>query len=228
MQEVDEADRIALVHRADPAYYTQPQSLADVRILTTERTRPFGAGTLSSGTVELSSQVTSYLRRDAESGEVWDQTPLEFPARHLTTRATWWTLPASALAECGVDLLDVPGALHGAEHCAIGLLPAFVPCDRWDIGGLSTLLHPDTGTATVFVHDGLPGGSGLAERGYDRAEEWWHATLDRLLTCPCETGCPACVVSPKCGSGNNPLDKDGAAALIALLLGQPRHARRAG
>ncbi len=227
VQEVDEADRIALVHRADPAYYTQPQSLSDVRILTTERTRPFGAGTLCSGTVELTSQVTSYLRRDSESGEVWDQTPLDFPSRHLTTRATWWTLPASVLTECGVDLLDVPGALHGAEHCAIGLLPAFVPCDRWDIGGLSTLLHPDTGTATVFVHDGLPGGSGLAERGFDRAEEWWSATLDRLLTCPCDAGCPACVVSPKCGSGNNPLDKDGAAALVALLLDRPLRTGRA-
>lgn len=215
---VEEADRVALVRRADPLYYTQPQSVADVRVLSTERSRPFGAGELFSGEVELSSQVTSYLRRDAESGEVWDQTPLDSPERRLRTRATWWTLPSSALLDAGVAAADIPGALHAAEHCAIGLLPAFVPCDRWDIGGLSTALHPDTNAATVFVHDGLPGGSGLAERGFDRAEEWWSATLDRLLTCPCEGGCPACVVSPKCGSGNNPLDKDGAAALVALLL----------
>lgn len=227
VQEVDEADRVALVHRADPSYYTQPQSVSDVRILTTERSRPFGAGTLGSGTVELASQVTSYLRRDSDSGEVWDQTPLEYPERRMTTRATWWTLPDAALAGSGVDLLELAGALHAAEHCAIGLLPAFVPCDRWDIGGLSTVLHPDTGTATVFVHDGLPGGSGLAERGYDHAEQWWAATLERLLTCPCDAGCPACVVSPKCGSGNNPLDKAGAAALVALLLGRRPGAHRA-
>lgn len=220
VQAVEEDDRIALVHRADPLYYTQPQSVSDVRILTTERSRAFGTGELSCGEVELSSQVTSYLRRDAESGEVWDQTPLEFPERRMTTRAVWWTLPGSLLLDAGVAAVDLPGALHAAEHCAIGLLPAFVPCDRWDIGGLSTALHPDTGAATVFVHDGLPGGSGLAERGFDLAEQWWSATLDRLLTCPCEAGCPACVVSPKCGSGNNPLDKDGAAGLLNLLLGR--------
>lgn len=225
VQEVDEADHIALAHRADPAYYTQPQSVSSVRILTTERSRPLGAGTLCSGTVELTHQVIAYLRRDAESGEVWDQTPLECPERRMTTRATWWTLPDQVLSTSGVDTQDLAGALHAAEHCAIGLLPAFVPCDRWDIGGLSTMPHPDTGCATVFVHDGLPGGSGIAERGFELAEQWWAATADLLSNCPCDQGCPACVVSPKCGSGNNPLDKQGAGRLVALLLDRPVPAR---
>lgn len=216
--EVDLVDRIALVHRADPAYYTQPQSVAGVRILTTERSRPFGLGEVHVGSVELSSQVVGYLRRDAETGEVWDSNPLDFPERRMTTRATWWTLPDDVVATLGVDLKDLAGAVHGAEHCAIGLLPAFVPCDRWDIGGLSTVLHPDTGMATVFVHDGLPGGSGIVDRGYELAEQWWGATLERLMTCPCEGGCPSCVVSPKCGSGNTPLDKDGAAAMLLALI----------
>lgn len=216
--EVDDHDRVALVRRDDPGYYTQPQSAADVRVLSVGATRPFGAGTLHVGTVEMSSQVVAYLRRDAETGDVWDRTPLDFPERRMTTRATWWTLPDDVIADAGVELADVGGALHGAEHCGIGLLSAFVPSDRWDVGGLSTALHPDTGLATVFVHDGLPGGSGIADRGFALAERWWAATREQLATCPCDAGCPACVVSPKCGSGNHPLDKAGAAALLRALV----------
>ena len=200
----------------------------------TSASRRLGLGEVHVGTVELSNQVTSYLRRDAETGEVWDSTPLEFPERRLVTRATWWTIPDRVLAALDelasgpVSALDLAGAVHAAEHCAIGLLPAFVPSDRWDIGGLSTVLHPDTGQLTVFVHDGLPGGSGIADRGYELAEQWWSATLARLVTCPCEDGCPACVVSPKCGNGNNPLDKHGAAGLLALLVGPGGEASAGG
>lgn len=219
VDQLDLADKVALVHRADPAYFTQPQSLAGVRILATERSRPLGLGTVHVGTIELSGQVVGYLRRDSETGEVWDSTPLEFPERLMTTRATWWTLPDHAIGSLDLDLVDLPGAIHAAEHTAIGLLPAFVPCDRWDIGGLSSPLHADTGMTTVFVHDGLPGGSGIADRGYELAEQWWAAALDRVRTCPCADGCPACVVSPKCGNGNQPLDKAGAAAVLGALVG---------
>lgn len=218
VDELDLGDRVALAHRSDPNWFTQAQSVAGVKILAETASRPFGLGRLHVGSVELSNQVVAYLRRDAETGEVWDSTLLEFPERRMATRATWWTVPDGVLAEIG-ELVDLGGAAHAAEHCAIGLLPAFVPCDRWDIGGLSTVLHPDTGRLTVFVHDGLPGGSGIADRGYELAERWWGATLQRLLTCPCEEGCPACVVSPKCGNGNNPLDKRGGAGLAALLVG---------
>ena len=234
VDELDLDDRVALVHRADPLWFTQAQSAGGVRILMTSASRRLGLGEVHVGTVELSNQVTSYLRRDAETGEVWDSTPLEFPERRLVTRATWWTIPDRVLAALDelasgpVSALDLAGAVHAAEHCAIGLLPAFVPSDRWDIGGLSTVLHPDTGQLTVFVHDGLPGGSGIADRGYELAEQWWSATLARLVTCPCEDGCPACVVSPKCGNGNNPLDKHGAAGLLALLVGPGGEASAGG
>ena len=225
VDELDLHDRVALVHRADPLWFTQAQSTSGVRILSTSASRRLGLGEVHVGSIELSNQVVSYLRRDSETGEVWDSTPLEFPERRMVTRATWWTIPDSVLAALDgvasgpISPLDLAGAVHAAEHCAIGLLPAFVPSDRWDIGGLSTVLHPDTGQLTVFVHDGLPGGSGIAERGYELAEQWWAATLARLLTCPCQEGCPACVVSPKCGNGNNPLDKRGAAGLVELLVG---------
>lgn len=214
----DETDRVALASRTEPTYFTQPQSVRDVRILQTRASREWGLATLRHGMVELGSQVVGYLRRDLVTGEVWDATPLELPQRRLVTAATWWTLPPETCESLGLAPQALAGAAHAAEHTAIGLLPAFVPCDRWDVGGLSTLHHPDTGTLTVFVHDGHPGGAGFAERGFALADAWWQAVAERLATCPCEEGCPACIVSPKCGSGNAPLDKAGAAALVSLLI----------
>ncbi len=112
----------------------------------------------------------------------------------------------------------MPGAAHAAEHAQIGLLPLFAMCDRWDIGGVSTAWHPDTGMATIFVYDGHPGGAGIAERGHQLAARHLRATRDAVHACPCETGCPSCVQSPKCGNGNHPLDKAGAVRLLDELL----------
>jgi DEAD/DEAH box helicase domain-containing protein len=149
---------------------------------------------------------------------VLGEEPLDLPARQLRTRATWWTLDGATIRDSGVDVADLPGAAHAAEHASIGLLPLFATCDRWDIGGVSTALHPDTGELTVFVYDGQPGGAGFAERGYARAGEWLQATRTAIAACECEQGCPSCVQSPKCGNGNEPLDKAGAIALLDLLL----------
>ncbi len=219
VDELDHEEHEALVRAARPGYFTQPRGSFDVHITAEQTSRGFGRGRLAFGEVEVRSRVLGYLRRDEITGTVWDETPLEMPEHTLRTTSVWWTLDLAETPEL-LDLSanQLAGAAHGAEHTAIGLLPLFAPCDRWDIGGLSTLLHPDTGQLTVFVHDGHPGGAGFAERGYAIAESWWRATLERLRSCGCEAGCPSCVVSPKCGNANQTLDKASAIRLLAVLL----------
>ncbi|MFX4274013.1 DEAD/DEAH box helicase [Propionibacteriaceae bacterium Y1685] len=218
VDELDHEGGVALVHVANPGYVTQPRSVTSVEIRAERASRRLGAGMVHLGDVEVTSQVTGFLRRDERTGAVWDTNPLDLPVRRLRTRAVWWTLPSEVVSAAGFSPQLLGAAAHAAEHTAIGLLGLFAPCDRWDIGGLSTALHPQTDTVTVFVHDGHPGGAGFADRGYEAAPQWWAATLERLLTCPCEGGCPACVMSPKCGNGNQMLDKDAAIVLLRTLL----------
>ncbi|MET0450064.1 MAG: DEAD/DEAH box helicase [Aeromicrobium sp.] len=222
---VDEYDLdhgVAMVHRADPDYSTMARSVTEIAVIETERTERWGAAAMSFGSVEVVNQVVSYLRRSTTGGGILGEELLELPARSLQTKAVWWTLEPEAVA-AAMEHDDVPGSAHAAEHAAIGLLPLLATCDRWDIGGVSTALHPDTGTLTVFVYDGYPGGAGFAERGYEVAERWLTVTRDAILACACPDGCPSCVYSPKCGNGNEPLDKAGAIRLLdAFLAGAPR------
>ena len=133
--------------------------------------------------------------------------------------ALWFDLPDALVAEIRRRRLDLAGGLHAAEHAAIGVLPLFAMCDRNDIGGVSTPLHPDTGKPQVFIYDGHAGGIGIAEKGYELIEELWAATLRAVEECPCEDGCPGCIQSPKCGNGNYPLDKSVAVMLLRGALG---------
>jgi DEAD/DEAH box helicase domain-containing protein len=164
-------------------------------------------------------QVVAYLKKRIGSGEVLGEEPLDLPPRQLRTRAVWYAVEPRLLEAAGLSSADVPGAAHAAEHAAIGLLPLFATCDRWDIGGVSTALHPDTGTCTVFVYDGHPGGAGFSEQGYVRGSAWLRATREAIASCECPNGCPSCVQSPKCGNGNEPLDKAGAVRLLDVVLG---------
>jgi DEAD/DEAH box helicase domain-containing protein len=181
------------------------------------RWSPAAGVSVALGDVTVTSQVVSYLRR-RPSGEVIETVPLDMPAQTLHTRAVWYTVEESLLLGAGLDASRIPGALHAAEHAAIGLLPLFAVCDRWDIGGMSTALHPDTSAPTVFVHDGHPGGAGFAERGYRELGPWLAATREAIAGCECPAGCPSCVQSPKCGNGNNPLDKAGAVIVLDVVL----------
>lgn len=212
---LDLDESVATIARADPPYSTTARETTDISIVSEQAHQPWGACRLSLGSVDVTHQVVSYLMRRQPSGEVIGEEPLDLPSRTLRTTAVWWTVPEVLLPP-----VDLPGAAHAAEHCAIGLLPLFATCDRWDIGGVSTAHHPDTGQLTVFVYDGHPGGAGFAERGYLAAREWLTATRSTIEACECFEGCPSCVQSPKCGNQNNPLSKDGAVRLLDVLLGE--------
>jgi DEAD/DEAH box helicase domain-containing protein len=214
--DLDEA--VAWVTPTTGEVSTQARESVDIRVLGVREERGWGPVRLHLGSVEVTSQVVSFQRKHVPSGAVLGEEPLDLPPRALRTTAVWWTMPADLLHAAGVVAAAVPGAAHAAEHAAIGLLPLVAACDRWDVGGVSTALHPDTGLPTIFVHDGHPGGAGFAERGYQRAVQWLTATGEAIGRCPCPTGCPACVQSPKCGNGNEPLDKAAALRLARALL----------
>jgi DEAD/DEAH box helicase domain-containing protein len=217
VDELDLESGLAMVHEEDPEWSTSPRELVDISVLSVAQKRSYDGLTVCLGEVAVTSQVVAYLRR-LPSGEVLDQIPLDLPERTLSTRAVWYTLSESSLLAAGLAPAGVPGALHAAEHAAIGLLPLFATCDRWDIGGVSTALHADTGEATVFVHDGHPGGAGFADRGFAAFIPWLSATRDAIAACECPSGCPSCVQSPKCGNGNEPLNKAGAIAVLTVVL----------
>ena len=219
VRRLDLEDHVAVLGVEDPGYSTMARSVTDFRLITTLQSQQWGAATISFGELEVSSQVVSFLKRKQPSGEVFAEEPLELPVRTLQTAGVWWVIPAEQLASMAP--YDLGGSAHAAEHCSIGLLPLVATCDRWDIGGVSTVRHPDTDELTVVVYDGHPGGAGLAARGFDAAREWLTATREAILACECDTGCPSCVQSPKCGNQNSPLDKAGAVELLRILLHQP-------
>ncbi len=217
VEELDLDSAVALVRAANPDWTTHARDVTDLEVIAVEQRIEAGDVTLNFGTVDVTNQVVSFLRRRLATGEVIDEQPLDLPARQLRTRAVWYTITNDALDAANVTA-DVPGAVHAAEHAAIGLLPLVATCDRWDIGGLSTDLHPDTGLPTVFVYDGHPGGAGFAERGFHAVQTWLAATRAAIGHCGCEAGCPSCVQSPKCGNGNDPLDKGGAIRVLDIVL----------
>ncbi|MGH3525274.1 MAG: Zn-binding domain-containing protein, partial [Mycobacterium sp.] len=218
---LDTASGIAFVHAQDPGYATFARELTDIDVTGDGERASFGPVSLGLVPVTVTHQVVGYLRRQL-TGEVIDFVELDMPACTLPTTAVVYTVTVDALARCGIDQQRIPGSLHAAEHAAIGLLPLVASCDRGDIGGLSTAVGPDAmaGLPSVFVYDGHPGGAGFAERGFRSASIWLTATAATIESCECPHGCPSCVQSPKCGNGNEPLDKAGAVQLLRLVVNQ--------
>ncbi len=218
--ELDLDARVATAAATVTDLSTHARSTADVTFeIVRERTR-WGRVQVACGEVVVTRQVTSYLVRRWPSGQVVAQHPLDLPPMDLQTVAMWWSIPDDVLREAQIDEADVPGAVHALEHASIGILPLLATCDRWDLGGVSTARHPQTGQAVIVVHDGHPGGAGFAQRGYHRAGQWLDATREAIGRCPCATGCPRCVQSPKCGNGNEPLDKAASLRLASVLLAE--------
>ncbi len=211
--------RLALAEPADRLdITTRPRTDTDVAVLEIADRTAWGEVDVAYGAVQVTLQVTGYEVLRIGTGEVLDRIDLDLPPQELATVAVWCAIPDGVLDDVGLPPARVPGALHAAEHAAIGMLPLLALCDRWDLGGLSTAWHADTDRPTVFIYDGVPGGAGLTERSYRRLPEHLAATRRTIATCRCSTGCPSCVQSPKCGNGNDPLDKAGAVDVLDLLL----------
>ncbi|MFZ1178962.1 MAG: Zn-binding domain-containing protein, partial [Mycobacterium sp.] len=217
---LDTEDGIAFVHAEDPGYVTFAREITDIAVTGTGERSQFGPVTLGLVPVRVTHRVVGYLRRRL-SGEVIDFIELDMPEHTLATSAVMYTIAPEALLGKGIDAPRIPGSLHAAEHAAIGLLPLVASCDRGDIGGMSTAVGPDPcGLPSVFVYDGYPGGAGFAERGFRQARTWLGATATAIEACECPRGCPSCVQSPKCGNGNDPLDKAGAVLVLRLVVAE--------
>lgn len=217
---LDTEEGIAFVHAEDPGYATFAREITDIAVTGTGERAAFGPVTLGLVPVRVTHRVVGYLRRRL-SGEVIDFIELDMPEHTLATTAAMYTITEDVLLRNGIDGTRIPGALHAAEHAAIGLLPLVASCDRGDIGGLSTAVGPEPdGLPSVFVYDGYPGGAGFAERGFRKARTWLGATAGAIEACECPRGCPSCVQSPKCGNGNDPLDKAGAVQVLRLVLAE--------
>ena len=212
--ELDLEARTAHLRPHKDPYYTTTRHMTDIDIERVASRKRVNGVDVFLGTVEVARTVIGYLRKQQLTDSVIDDVPLEPQTRSFATTALWFDIAESVLTEIDRRKLDLPGGLHAAEHAAIGMLPFFAMCDRADIGGVSTALHPDTGKPQIFIYDGHPGGVGIAEKGYDLIEELWGTTLRAIRECPCREGCPSCIQSPKCGNNNEPLDKHAAALLL--------------
>ena len=217
MRELDLDARRALVTPFTGDWYTQPKRETNTEIERLLDRRETLGVTLSFGEVSVTDTVLAYQRKRLPDHEVLDLNGLDLPQTSFTTQALWYELGSDVLAD-DFPLEALLGALHATEHAQIAVLPLIAMCDRWDIGGLSTNLHPQTGGPTIFIYDGHPGGIGIARTAFARFEELCGDAHRLIAECPCASGCPSCVQSPKCGNLNEPLSKAGARLLLERML----------
>ncbi len=217
VEQLDVGGRQAVVSRFEGDWYTRPKKETEIYIERERERRQVAGVELHFGEVSVSEQVVAFQRVSISDQEPFDIVALELPEQHFVTQALWYVLPDRLTGTLPTDVLL--GALHATEHGQIAVLPLIAMCDRWDIGGLSTNVHFQTGAATIFIYDGHPGGVGIALRGYEQFERLLGDAERLIAECPCESGCPSCVQSPKCGNLNEPLHKEGALGLMRAMKG---------
>ncbi len=243
VRELDLQRRRALVAPFYGDWYTQPKRITDTAIERLLDRRETLGVTLSFGEVAVTDTVLAFQRRRLSDHAPIELIGLDLPPTSFSTQALWFELDSSALGvgeltvdneagsatsgrsgasdrskEIAVPIESLLGALHATEHAQIAVLPLIAMCDRWDIGGLSTNLHPQTGGATIFIYDGHPGGIGITRTAFARFEELCRDAYRLIAECPCASGCPSCIQSPKCGNLNEPLSKAGARLLLERML----------
>jgi DEAD/DEAH box helicase domain-containing protein len=218
VNEMDLVTHTIRVSETEVDYYTQPMKEVDIAVLGTLATKTINGAECAFGDVEVTERYTAYKikRKDAILGVE----PLDLPPLVFRTKAFWFFLSEETERLAGASGRDIAGGLHGAEHAIIAMMPLFVMCDRWDIGGLSTPAFGEQGKPAVFVYDGYEGGIGLSEKAFLLLPELFTASRFLVQDCRCEDGCPSCIYSPKCGNDNVPLDKETAAAILRDLSSQ--------
>jgi DEAD/DEAH box helicase domain-containing protein len=209
---------LAYLRPVEVNYYTLPREINDVSIIRSLRHQQLPATTAYLGQVRVTQQVIGYKRVQQFSETTLSVEYLDLPAQSFETVALWFDVFPGIAQRVVRHRLDFHGGLHAVEHASIGILPLFAMCDRLDIGGLSTPNHPDTAQAQIFIYDAFPGGVGIAEKGFELLTQLWKATLETISECPCESGCPSCIQSPKCGNNNELLDKEAAILILHGLL----------
>ena len=215
VERLDVSERRAIVSEFDGDWYTRPKKETEIYIERTHQQRQVAGVQLNFGEVSVTEQVIAFQRVSISDQEPIDIVALELPEQSFVTQALWYVLPERLSGALPSDALL--GSLHATEHSQIAVLPLIAMCDRWDIGGLSTNVHFQTGRATIFIYDGHPGGVGITQRGYEQFERLLGDAERLIAECPCESGCPSCVQSPKCGNLNEPLHKAGALELMGLM-----------
>jgi DEAD/DEAH box helicase domain-containing protein len=216
---LDLEGRTAVVAEAPPglAWYTQVKRETTTAVERSLASAHVAGVELHFGYVSVTDQVVAFQRKAIRDGSTLETVPLLLPETTFATEAIWFSPDDGLLDELG-RMPALLGTLHATEHALIATLPLWAMCDRWDIGGLSTNIHFQTGLPTIFVYDGHAGGVGIAHRGFERFAEWASDTLRLVSGCPCATGCPSCVQSPKCGNLNEHLDKRGARTLLGRMI----------
>ena len=217
VEELDFEGRVALVAPVGVDWYTQVKKETETTIEEAERAERRLGVDLHFGRISVSEQIVAYARKVVRDGSTIDVVPMLMPETTFETEAIWFS-PEPAQLDGLQQMPKLLGTLHAVEHTLIALLPLWAMCDRWDIGGLSTNVHYQTGRPTIFVYDGHAGGVGITARGFAKFEGWVEDTVRLLRRCPCASGCPSCVQSPKCGNLNEPLDKAGARTLLERML----------
>jgi DEAD/DEAH box helicase domain-containing protein len=217
VRKLDLQARTAVVTPYTGDYYTQVKKETTTAIEETLRLERRCGLDLAFGRVSVTEQVIAYKKMSVREQATLEIVPLDLPETSFETEAIWY-VPTDAQLDGLSEMPKLLGTLHAAEHSMIALLPLWAMCDRWDIGGLSTNVHFQTGRPTVFIYDGHAGGVGINERGFESFEGWVADTAHMLEGCPCSDGCPSCVQSPKCGNLNEMLDKDGALTLLRRMV----------
>jgi len=206
---------------AEVDYYTRVRANKNTKILEIYDQKPVAGTRVRIGKLRVTEQVTGYERWRIRHKKLMNRVPLDLPELMFETDGIWFEIPAAIQQAAEANYLHFMGGIHAVEHAAIGMFPLIVMTDRNDLGGISIPFHPQVDSAAVFIYDGIPGGAGLSKQAFHRAKDLLDVTLNAIQTCPCEAGCPSCVHSPKCGSGNRPIDKASAIFVLRGLLQLP-------